>query len=625
MRFLGYVNNVLKMVVKNTEELGMLTEKVICDVSDIKFNTNRNYDGMVKEMYGDIQRSIRDMYKTIKLTDHVGNMNKEYDFVGVNDTKKKVIKVSVKTIMKASNKICPQNVGQCSLKKFNEKFVSEFKSTDEIKRYYYECLEKLLNEYLKNTFCCDNTLVYKFRDGVMYNVERIRVPKFINVVFSLKNDIDVWNESNTVYVMIYGERYTLGEVQIHRNRDCIKYRFNSDTLISMIEYGYIENLKIKKYNLEYKYDISLDKSMNVTDKKVKRKGVYKSFNYIGSKKKLLTFLEEKMGEYMGKGISEIESFSDLFCGTGVVSYHMIQNGVKRVVTNDIQHYAYVISSIWSKDDIDERKVLEKIELLNGIIENVKEEDASGDDFIYNNYTEGGEMKRMYLSKLNGLRVDCVRQKINEMYGGGCINVREYYLLIKVLLYGVTAVSNTASVYGAYLKKYKACALKSLLMDKVLVEDLYSETVDHTSYNMDISKLLEEKKVGYTEVCYIDSPYNSRRYDDNYHLLETISRYDYPVIRGKTGLRDAKDTKSKFCLKTCVNDAFDDIFSKIDSRYIFVSYSSEGIVSKEKMMEIMGRYWKDVVCYEKDYQRFKSNRNNQLSSGVKEYLFAGKRE
>jgi adenine-specific DNA-methyltransferase len=212
-----------------------------------------------------------------------------------------------------------------------------------------------------------------------------------------------------------------------------------------------------------------------------------------------------------------------------------------------------------------------------------------------------------------------------MYGGGCINVREYYLLIKVLLYGVTAVSNTASVYGAYLKKYKACALKSLLMDKVLVEDLYSETVDHTSYNMDISKLLEEKKVGYTEVCYIDSPYNSRRYDDNYHLLETISRYDYPVIRGKTGLRDAKDTKSKFCLKTCVNDAFDDIFSKIDSRYIFVSYSSEGIVSKEKMMEIMGRYWKDVVCYEKDYQRFKSNRNNQLSSGVKEYLFAGKRE
>lgn len=638
---MGCVNNVLKMVVKNTEELGMLTEKVICDVSNITFNTNRKYEGMVKEMYGDIYNSIKNVSRTIKLTDNVGNMNKEYDFMGVNDTKKKLIKVSIKTIMKATNKICPQKVGQCSLKKFNERFNKEFKVTDDIKRYYYDDLERLLNEYLKNTFCCDNTLIYKFREGILYDVERVRIPKFINVVFSLKNDIDVWNESNTVYVVMYGEKYTLGEVQIHRNRDCIKYRFNSDTLIKMIEYGYIENLKIREFKLEYKYDISVDKKMDDTkkmsDKKesVKRsvksntnsKGLYKSFNYIGSKKKLLSFLEEKMGVYMGKGIKEMESFSDLFCGTGIVSYFMIQNGVKKVITNDIQHYAYVVSSIWSKGGIDIEKVKGKIDVLNDISKDMLNNtgmnmSTKDDDFIYHNYTEGGVMKRMYLTKLNGLRVDRIRQKINDMYNSGDINEREYYLLIKVLLYGVTAVSNTASVYGAYLKKYKACALKDLVMDKVLVDDLYDGDVEHIGYNMDISKLLD--KLCYTEVCYIDSPYNTRRYDDNYHLLETISRYDYPKIKGKTGLRDIKDTKSKFCSKVDVRDAFDDIFSRINSKYIFVSYSSDGIVSKEKMMELMGKYWKDVVCYEKDYQRFKSNRNDQMSDGVKEYLFAGKK-
>jgi adenine-specific DNA-methyltransferase len=626
------------MVVKNTEELGMLTEKVICDVSKIKFNTNRKYNGMTDEMYQDIYKSIKGMYKTIKLTDHVGNMNKEYDFMGVNDTKKKVIKVSIKTIMKATNKICPQKVGQCSLKKFNERFNENFRSTDEIKMYYYNSLEKSLNEYLKNTFCCDNTLIYKFREGIMYDIEKIRVPKFINVVFSLKNDIDVWNESNTVYVVMYGERYTLGEIQIHRNRDCIKYRFNSDTLIKLIEYGYIENLKIREYKLEYKYDISVDKNMEVAnsseskDKNASKKktlgvrggvGLYKSFNYIGSKKKLLAFLDEKMGVYMGKSIKEIESFSDLFCGTGIVSYYMIQNGVKRVVTNDIQHYAYVVSSIWSKSGIDVEKIKGIINVLNDVLRGIDiEKDVKDTDFIYHNYTEGGIMRRMYLTKLNGLRVDRIRQRINEMYDRGDINQREYYLLIKVLLYGVTAVSNTASVYGAYLKKYKACALKDLVMDGTLVDDLYDGDLVHTSYNMDISKLIEGNVD--TEVCYIDSPYNTRRYDDNYHLLETISRYDYPKIKGKTGLRDIKDTKSKFCSKVTVNGAFDDIFSKIKSRYIFVSYSSEGIVSKEKMMEIMGRYWKDVVCYEKDYQRFKSNKLEQGALGVKEYLFAGKK-
>jgi len=178
------------------------------------------------------------------------------------------------------------------------------------------------------------------------------------------------------------------------------------------------------------------------------------------------------------------------------------------------------------------------------------------------------------------------------------------------------------VAGPYkdLKKYKACALKTLLLDDTLVENLYDGDINHKSYNMDISRLLDQ--VESTEVCYIDSPYNTRKYDDNYHLLETISKYDYPKIKGKTGLRDTNVSKSKFCSKVEVKGAFDDIYSRIKSKYIFVSYSSEGLVSKDDMIEMMKKYWTNVVCYEKDYQRFKSNRNNQMSDGVIEYLFAG---
>jgi adenine-specific DNA-methyltransferase len=657
MRLLGSMRGVIKLVVKNTEELGILTERVICEVSKIDFNTKRVYNNIVSEFYNDISKSVNNVYKNIKFTDHLGNMNKEYDFMGVNDTKKKVIKVSIKTIMKGNNKICPQKVGQCSLIKFNEKFNTNGGSMEEIKIYFYDNLECMLNEYLKNTFCCDNTLIYKFKDGLMYDVEKIRIPKFMKVIFSIKNDIKTWNESNTVYVLAGDNKYTLGEIQIHKNRNCIKYRFNNETLIKLIKNGFIENLKIREYNLEHKYDISVLKEKEMKDvksldvnykgkEKVKSKGgskvkseikekvedvnkfrVYKSFNYIGSKKKLLQYLEECMELYMGKSISEIESFGDYFCGTGIVSYHMIQKGVKNIITNDIQHYAYVISSIWSKGDIDVKKVKGLIRDLNSRVMDMSErseckrsERNNERNFIYNNYTEFGSMKRMYLTKLNGLRVDYIRQEIERLYNSGEINEYEYHLLIKVLLYGVTAVSNTASVYGAYLKKYKACALKTLLLDDTLVENLYDGDINHKSYNMDISRLLDQ--VESTEVCYIDSPYNTRKYDDNYHLLETISKYDYPKIKGKTGLRDTNVSKSKFCSKVEVKGAFDDIYSRIKSKYIFVSYSSEGLVSKDDMIEMMKKYWTNVVCYEKDYQRFKSNRNNQMSDGVIEYLFAG---
>jgi len=248
MRNLESVRGMVRFIVKNTEELGILTERVICDVSKIQFNTRRVYDynNITDKFYSDISKSLGYVYKSIKFTDHVGNMNKEYDFMGVNDVKKRVIKISIKTIMKSNNKICPQKVGQCSLAKFNERFNTNNRSLDDVKCYFYSNLGNMLNEYLKNTFCCDNTLIYKFKDGIMYNVEKCKVPKFGNVMFTIKNDTSAWNESNTVYVLVGDNRYTLGEIQLHNNRNCIKYRFNNDTLVMLIKSGYIENLKMRK-------------------------------------------------------------------------------------------------------------------------------------------------------------------------------------------------------------------------------------------------------------------------------------------------------------------------------------------------------------------------------------------
>ena len=39
-----------------------------------------------------------------------------------------------------------------------------------------------------------------------------------------------------------------------------------------------------------------------------------------------------------------------------------------------------------------------------------------------------------------------------------------------------------------------------------------------------------------DILYLDPPYNARQYIANYHLLETVARYDSPKIKGLTGLR-----------------------------------------------------------------------------------------
>jgi adenine-specific DNA-methyltransferase len=348
---------------------------------------------------------------------------------------------------------------------------------------------------------------------------------------------------------------------------------------------------------------------------------YKSFSYIGSKTNLLTFIEESITRYTGKQLNEILSFSDCFAGSGIVSYYLIQKGCKVIVTNDIQHYASILSSVWTKQDMDVQKLEKIIEDLN----NINCENPNVNDFIYSNYTPSGECERMYFTKDNGLKIDRIRQTIENYKIESKINDKEYRLLIKILLYAVSSIANTSAVFGAYLKRYKVVALKQLKLDKELLLKLSDNIVDHTFYNKDITELLDENNMTNTEICYIDSPYNSREYGTNFHILETISKYDNPKIHGKTGLRDDTSTKSKFCSKVQAAKEFEKILSKIKSKYIFISYSSESIVPKDNMIEMLKINWDNVICYEKEYKRFKSNNNCEQSKTVQEYLFAAIRK
>lgn len=619
------VQNVINYTCKNTEQLGIMVEKTICDIVNTKFNTKRKYMDIPEMITEDIDESIGPVLKRMKMK-HVGHLNTEYDF-----KKERNKTVSIKTIM-SGNKICPQTIGQCSLKSFNNKMNLGISNKIEFKRFFLENKGDMIKRYLENVFCCDTIIVFKFQTGMIYIIEKTGD----NVEFSNKCEFGMsrefldWNESNTVYFISKKpilNKFSLGEIQIHNNRDCIKFRFNVNTLVDMINNGDIKNLKVNVYNLKNKYNFKVSNMP-------KGELCFRSFNYIGSKMKLLDFIETKIKEYTGKDLKELESFADIFSGTGVVAYHSLKRGCKKILTNDIQHYAYTVSSIWTTKNINIQKTKDVLKQINDDNDRITEEYMNKNnndmDFIYKNYTDAGEAKRMYLTPLNGYKIDKTRQYLENLLNQGKINNEEYRLILKILLYAVTNVSNIASVYGAYLKKYKTCALKPLNLDISLVDTMIkvndkNNSIEHISYNKNVVDLLDETSLEDYNVVYIDPPYVANRsYHDNYHLLETISKYDYPKIKGKTGLRDETIKKSKFCSKRDALEEFRLILSKIKSKHIFISYSSESIVSKEKMIEILKENWDNVICYEQKYQRFKSNKksDDKQPKNVIEYLFCG---
>jgi adenine-specific DNA-methyltransferase len=350
--------------------------------------------------------------------------------------------------------------------------------------------------------------------------------------------------------------------------------------------------------------------------------MYPGFSYLGSKTKLLVFLKQSIENYTGKDLKNIDSFLDGFSGSGIVGYYMISQGISKVISNDIQYYSYIISSILTKQNLNITKLYSIIDDLNQS-NIILETSNDSSNFIYNNYTPIPNIcERMYLTNINGLKVDYIRQRIETLYTTDkYINKSEYYCLIKLLLYAVTKVSNTSSTYGAYLKKFKESAKKPLLLDKLLIDKLNDNYVITKCYNKDIQELLDT--VEYTEVSYFDPPYNGRQYSSNYFLLENISKYDSPNIKGKTGLReDTSTTNSNFCSKIKVENAFKTMINKVKSKYIFISYSSESILPKDQIIKLLENNFTNIKCYEFRHKRFKSNNNGENISYVKEYLFAG---
>ena len=322
-------------------------------------------------------------------------------------------------------------------------------------------------------------------------------------------------------------------------------------------------------------------------------------NYIGSKLSLKSFIKDTI-----LGISKIDSenkvFADLFAGTGVIG----KMGYK-VIANDIQHYSYIINKhlIENNSPIN-IELIEHLNLLEG-----------KEGFIYNNYCMGSGSERNYFSDFNGKKCDAIRQELEKLYKNKEIDEHQYNYFLASLINSIDKHANTASVYGAFLKSLKKSAVKDFELELLPIID---GNKDGKVYNEDINILIKKIK---GDILYLDPPYNARQYSANYHLLETISKYDNPIIKGKTGLRDYSNQKSKFCSKSQVNQVFEDLILNADFKYIFLSYNDEGLMSLETIKEIMEKYG-EYKCFTTDYKRFRAdkeeNRNHKKSSTI-EYL------
>lgn len=333
--------------------------------------------------------------------------------------------------------------------------------------------------------------------------------------------------------------------------------------------------------------------------------------FIGSKKKLLQEIDGILRPHLD---GTEQTFVDLFSGSNVVGEYFSDR--YKIISNDIMYFSYVlargslsISQVPNFEKLQQEGIIDPLQFLSS-----QPLDEYEGDYVTEEYSPAGRKKRMYFTIDNAKRIDFCRNSIEKWKLDGLVNNDEYYYLLASLILAIPFVSNTTGTYGAYLKKWDKRAYKKLELTAPILNNRYH----NCSYNEDSLQLVS--RLQNSDIIYIDTPYNSRQYPSNYHVLENIAKWNKPELKGVTGQPNLEDEKSDFATKRKALDAMSDLISKTNAKHVVVSYSTDGIIPEDKLLKLLRRHAKDEYVSVKkiEYQKYKGKINNNHK--VYELLF-----
>lgn len=328
--------------------------------------------------------------------------------------------------------------------------------------------------------------------------------------------------------------------------------------------------------------------------------------FLGNKEDLKEEIENFLFE-VGLQDKNLTLF-DAFCGMGSVSDHL--KGSYKIISNDLLKCC----SIYTQAKLNAEKCKFK-KLGYDPIEFLNKSKKIKKGFFYKNYSPANS-KRMYFSEINAGRIDFFRHTIESWKENSQLTKNEYFFLLACLMESVSKVSNTAGVYGAFLKKWDSRAKKPIKF----IEIPFNKQTAHSSKNLNsrIEEIIDKVEC---DIIYLDPPYTQNQYGTQYHLLETLILDDSPPISEITGSRPVTPMRSNFSVDTKAQVLFEEIIAKTKARYILFSFSSDGFYSEKFIESVFKRYGKEntykvkKINY-KQYQNFKSKKKESH----KEFLF-----
>jgi adenine-specific DNA-methyltransferase len=305
--------------------------------------------------------------------------------------------------------------------------------------------------------------------------------------------------------------------------------------------------------------------------------------YLGSKRTLIPSILEAV-----RANGSTRTVIDLFSGTSRVG-HALKAAGYRVLANDHNAYAATLARCYVQADAED--VRSEAECL------VHELNALPGRAGY--FTETFCQRSRFIHPRNGERIDAIREAIAAK---SLDPVLEAVMLVS-LMEAADRVDSTTGVQMAYLKAWAPRALNDLELrvPAILLRAVAGKGEAHQLDALDAAARLEG------DIAYVDPPYNQHSYLGNYHIWESLVRWDKPAVYGVACKRvDCRERQSAFNSRRRFREAFTRLLGAIQAPTLIVSFNDEGYLSRIEMETMLGSLWNgdasvEVVAH--DYKRY----------------------
>jgi adenine-specific DNA-methyltransferase len=280
--------------------------------------------------------------------------------------------------------------------------------------------------------------------------------------------------------------------------------------------------------------------------------------YLGSKRAMVPLLGDIAARVGAR------TAVDLFTGTTRVAQEFKRRGLL-VTATDVATYSQVLSDCYIATDatsVDLQDLDNELKRLAAL--------PGRPGYFTRTFCE----EARFFQPRNGARVDAIRDAIEADHRGTPL----FPILLTSLMLAADRVDSTTGLQMAYLKEWAARAHQDLELRRPELLAGAGRTVGGDA--MDTVDALEP-----VDLMYLDPPYNQHRYFTNYHIWETLVRWDEPATYGVARKRiDSRDesTKSVFNVKREMPAALADLLCRARAEVVVVSYNDESWVTAEQM-------------------------------------------